>query len=155
MAVQRWINDNWGDFDEPVQEAPPGMDDSLLPLTSEPANIVEAEADGLTSAGQNERADGLSSAGQNEQADGFTSVGQNGQGQNDRPPKLRRLVAFCISPEKAEQQRVRDLEQELHEWKKRKAQLRLQLMAERLLLSHYVDSLYVVQEWARNRAGNR
>lgn len=142
MAVQRWINDNLGDF-EPAKEAPPGMDDSLLPLISEPANIVEAEADGLTSAGQNE------------QADGFTSVGQNGQGQNDRPPKLRRLVAFCISPEKAEQQRVHDLEQELLEWKKRKAELRLQLMAERLLLSHYVASLYVAQEWARSRAGNR
>ena len=136
MAVQRWINDNLGDF-EPAKEAPPGMDDSLLPLISEPANIVEA------------------SAGQNEQADGFTSVGQNGQGQNDRPPKLRRLVAFCISPEKAEQQRVHDLEQELLEWKKRKAELRLQLMAERLLLSHYVASLYVAQEWARSRAGNR
>ena len=142
MAVQRWINDNLGDF-EPAKEAPPGMDDSLLPLISEPANIVEAEADGLTSAGQNE------------QADGFTSVGQNGQGQNDRPPKLRRLVAFCISPEKAEQQRVHDLEQELLEWKKRKAELRLQLMAERLLSSHYVASLYVAQEWARSRAGNR
>ena len=142
MAVQRWINDNLRDF-EPAQEAPPGMDDSLLPLISEPANIVEAEADGLTSAGQNE------------QADGFTSVAQNGQGQNDRPPKLRRLVAFCISPEKAEQQRIRDLEQELLEWKKRKAELRLQLMAERLLLSHYVASLRVAQEWARNRAGNR
>ena len=154
MAVQRWINDNLGDF-EPAKEAPPGMDDSLLPLISEPANIVEAEADGLTSAAQNEQADGLTSAGQNEQADGFTSVGQNGQGQNDRPPKLRRLVAFCISPEKAEQQRVHDLEQELLEWKKRKAELRLQLMAERLLLSHYVASLYVAQEWARSRAGNR
>ena len=142
MAVQRWINDNLRDF-EPAQEAPPGMDDSLLPFISEPANIVEAEADGLTSAGQNE------------QADGFTSVAQNGQGQNDRPPKLRRLVAFCISPEKAEQQRIRDLEQELLEWKKRKAELRLQLMAERLLLSHYVASLCVAQEWARNRAGNR
>ena len=83
------------------------------------------------------------------QADGLTSVGQD-----DRPPKLRRLLAFCESRKKtsfdcSELRRIRHLEVELAEWKHSRAQLRLQILVERLLQAHYLQEMKAAHEIAR------
>ena len=136
MAVERWIEENFGDCNfgdddlQPVEAILPCVDDTLVLLTE---GLAEKEPENLVGA----------------QADGFTSVVQD-----DRPPKLRRLLVFCESREKAsfecsEMRRICHLEAELAEWKHLRAQLRLQILVERLLQAHYRQEMKAAHEIAR------
>ena len=128
MAVERWIEENFGDCNfgdddlQPVEAILPCVDDTLVLLTE---GLAEKEPENLVGA----------------QADGFTSVVQD-----DRPPKLLRFVKPF---ECSETRRICHLEAELAEWKHLRAQLRLQILVERLLQAHYLQEMKAAHEIAR------